>query len=51
MEELEDRGEDRAIGGWLTLAVLAALLLPWQSTTSSAACGSGGQLLVGQRRQ
>jgi hypothetical protein len=41
MEELEDRGEDRAIGGWLTLAVLAALLLPWQSTTSSAACGSG----------
>jgi hypothetical protein len=40
--ELEDRGGDRAVGGWLRLAVLGALLLPWQSTTSSATCGSGG---------
>ncbi len=33
--------EDRAVGGWLMLAVLGALL-PWQNTTSSPLCGSGG---------
>jgi hypothetical protein len=32
--------EDRAVGGWLTLAVLGALV-PWQSTTTSPLCVSG----------
>lgn len=33
--------EDRAVGGWLVLAVLGTLV-PWQNTTSSLLCGSGG---------
>jgi|GEM_PF-6547838 len=43
MEEFADQDEDRAVGGWLTLAILGALLVPWQSTTSSGVCGSGGK--------
>ena len=41
MEDGELQGEDRAVGGWLLLALLGALL-PWQSTWSSVGCAPGG---------
>jgi hypothetical protein len=41
MEQLEGREEVRAVGGWLAVAVVGALL-PWQTTMSSSGCGLGG---------
>ena len=41
MDGPEEQVEDRAVGGWLALAVLGALL-PWQSSMSSLGCSPGG---------
>jgi hypothetical protein len=41
MEQLDGREGVRAVGGWLAVAVVGALL-PWQTTMSSSGCGLGG---------
>jgi hypothetical protein len=41
MEQLDGREEVRAVGGWLAVAVVGALV-PWQTTMSSSGCGLGG---------
>ena len=41
MDGPEGQMEDRAVGAWLALAVLGALL-PWQSSMSSLGCNPGG---------
>ena len=41
MEAGNRQASDRAIGGWLIVAAVGALL-PWQSSYSSLRCGAGG---------